>query len=206
MSRLKPCGTEAAYRRHLHNGEEACVACKAGNARAQARRTVGRRARWRGPLAHFWANVGLPDENGCMLWLGTKSTLGYGQTSVDGQRMQAHRVALLVAEGLPPDSERVYAAHAPVVCHRSDCAAPAHLRWATHAENMADKVPDGTENCGTRNGSAKLTDSQVVAIRREYNRGGVTHRVLAAQYAVSSATISDAINGRTWSHIVSRSS
>ena len=26
---LKPCGTSAAYRRHLRKGEEACAACKA---------------------------------------------------------------------------------------------------------------------------------------------------------------------------------
>lgn len=32
---LKPCGTTAAYRRHLRNGEPACDACKAANTEAK---------------------------------------------------------------------------------------------------------------------------------------------------------------------------
>jgi hypothetical protein len=45
---LKPCGTEAAYRRHLRRGEQPCEACRAATAYAamlrmrrvrQARRT-----------------------------------------------------------------------------------------------------------------------------------------------------------------------
>lgn len=33
VSQLKPCGTAAAYRRHLRNGEEACAECKAAVAK-----------------------------------------------------------------------------------------------------------------------------------------------------------------------------
>ena len=33
----QPCGTHAAYRRHLANGEDACAACKRANA-ARSRR------------------------------------------------------------------------------------------------------------------------------------------------------------------------
>lgn len=33
--RLRPHGTEAAYRRHLRRGEEACPACLEGAARIQ---------------------------------------------------------------------------------------------------------------------------------------------------------------------------
>lgn len=41
--RLQPCGTEAAYRRHLRRGEPADVACKEAAARAaQARKQVRR--------------------------------------------------------------------------------------------------------------------------------------------------------------------
>lgn len=198
---LKPCGTEAAYRRHLSNAEAACTPCKAANARAEARRTVGRRARWRGPLAHFWAKVALPNENGCMLWLGTKSPLGYGQVSVNGKKEQVHRLALLVSEGPSRDRSRIHAAHAPGICHRPDCVAPAHLRWATPAENAADRQIDGTENIGIRNGSAKLADAQVVDARRRYAQGGVSQRALAAELSVSQATIHDALCGETWAHV-----
>lgn len=50
MAALKPCGTPAAYRRHLRNGEEACVECKAavrtneGSRRQSSRRESAARA------------------------------------------------------------------------------------------------------------------------------------------------------------------
>jgi len=34
MRELKPCGTQAGYRRHIRRGEEACDACLAANAKA----------------------------------------------------------------------------------------------------------------------------------------------------------------------------
>lgn len=41
---LKPCGTSAAYRRHLRNGEEACAECKTAVAREKQERLDGDRA------------------------------------------------------------------------------------------------------------------------------------------------------------------
>ena len=42
MSReLKPCGTNAAYARHLANGEEACDACKKAHSLYEGQRQTG---------------------------------------------------------------------------------------------------------------------------------------------------------------------
>ena len=38
MASLKPCGTEAAYRRHLRNDESPCLACRRAKREADARR------------------------------------------------------------------------------------------------------------------------------------------------------------------------
>lgn len=35
---LQPCGTEAAYRRHLRHGEQPCPACAEANSRGKAKR------------------------------------------------------------------------------------------------------------------------------------------------------------------------
>lgn len=35
---LKPCGTSAAYRRHLRNGEQPCAACRRANTEAKRQR------------------------------------------------------------------------------------------------------------------------------------------------------------------------
>ena len=39
---LRPCGTEAAYRRHCRRGETPCVACVAAERRRRAERTARR--------------------------------------------------------------------------------------------------------------------------------------------------------------------
>lgn len=41
---VKPCGTEAAYKRHLRHGEVACERCKAGANREQTDRRRKRKA------------------------------------------------------------------------------------------------------------------------------------------------------------------
>ena len=38
----EPCGTEAAYRRHLRNGQKACPACLQAGAQAWTRRQQDR--------------------------------------------------------------------------------------------------------------------------------------------------------------------
>ena len=40
---LKPCGTSAAYRRHLRNGEEACAECKSAVAAEKMEKLDGDR-------------------------------------------------------------------------------------------------------------------------------------------------------------------
>lgn len=197
---LKPCGTDAAYRRHRKNGETPCAECRAARANHEAKQRPPR-LRARGVLGRFWAKVALPDANGCMLWMAGKDPNGYGRVTVNGKYGLAHRVALIQAEGPPPDSERVIAAHAPIICHRPDCVAPAHLRWATYAENSADMCIDGTSILGTRSPRAKLTEASVASIRQRYAAGGITQQALASEFSVSRATMRNAIIGVTWPHV-----
>jgi len=42
---IQPCGTRAAYRRHVKAGEDACGPCKAANSADNTRRTRARRAK-----------------------------------------------------------------------------------------------------------------------------------------------------------------
>ncbi len=78
---------------------------------------------------------------------------------------------------------------------------PRHLRWATHAENMADTALDGTQEggrparaFGERNGRAKLTAEQVRSIRKDA-RGAAA---VAAEHGVSRWTINEIRARRRW--------
>lgn len=80
-------------------------------------------------------------ETGCWRWTGSHNNQGYPRMSVriDGEHvtLYAHRVSLSVFVRKPVAREE--AAHDPVKCPHKNCVRPSHLRWATRAENEADK-------------------------------------------------------------------
>ena len=80
-----------------------------------------------------------------------------------------------------------------------------NLRWATHAENMADMRRHGTTYFhgwhGETHPTAKLLDEEVIAIRRSAKEG-VVRKALAVTHKVSRATIDQILQGRTWTHLL----
>lgn len=95
----------------------------------------------------------------------------------------------------PPPGPAHEAAHG---CGRGHdgCVARKHLRWATHIENEADKVAHGTLAFGERNGSARLTEEDVINIRRL--KGTATQQAIADSYRVSRQLISHIHRGKGW--------
>jgi hypothetical protein len=86
------------------------------------------------------------------------------------------------------------AAHEPETCHNPSCINPRHLRWATDQENAADRIIDGTENRGSRQHQAKLTEEQALRIfndRRPRN-------TIAAEFGVSRRCVGAIKTGLSW--------
>ena len=80
-----------------------------------------------------------------------------------------------------------------------------NIRWATRAENEADKLLHGRSNRGERNGSAKVTDQQADEIRALSetlcrSTGGVKFKKgelgkLAAKYGITKSAVYQIISG-----------
>lgn len=70
-----------------------------------------------------------------------------------------------------------------------------NLRWATRAENEADKVRHGTSNRGERNGQAKIPDVEVPKVRA-LAASGTDLDVLATRYEVTRSAIYNIVTGR----------
>ena len=81
--------------------------------------------------------------------------------SIAGNTEYVERIVCERAYGPPPTPEHM-AAHAPIRCHNSLCINHRHLRWATNAENQADRHLDNTMTETPRN--RKLTKADVAAI------------------------------------------
>ncbi len=122
----------------------------------------------------FWDKVDMTGgANGCWLWKGHPNTRGYGRFSFRGNHYKAHRIAFLLANGRIDDNLLVF--------HRCDvrlCCNPAHLYQGDVMQNAQDSLSRGrhTRMYGSQNGKAKLTESAVKSIRRQYAKGNVTKK------------------------------
>jgi hypothetical protein len=75
-----------------------------------------------------------------------------------------------------------------------------NLRWDTKAANQADRELQGTVFRGSRHGNAKLTEEQVVVIRRRHVQGE-TKAQLAREYRVTPRVIHLIVTRQAWRHV-----
>lgn len=132
---------------------------------------------------------------------------GYYQVTIHardgGKTRWVHRLVCEAFYGLPP-MRRAHVAHHDGNKTRNQ---PPNLRWATAADNEADKKRHGRVPRGERNGNAKLTDAQADELRaraallprvnggRRIKDGAL--RTLAAEYGVTAACVWLIASGKT---------
>lgn len=138
------------------------------------------------------------DENQCWEWTGTKNKSGYGLAYQGGKEWLAHRLVYFKATDTLPEA----------VCHTCDnplCCNPKHLVGADRLYNNRDRHKKGRSKApkGIDNAKAKLTDDQVVEIRRLYTGKIVYQKQLATMFGISQAAVSDIVNGYSWKHVPS---
>jgi len=78
-----------------------------------------------------------------------------------------------------------------------------NLVWGTNQENSDDRHRHGTTHRpdGEENSQAKLTEKQVLRIRKLYATGEYTQTAIATAYGVTSINVHFIIHRRTWKHI-----
>jgi len=155
-------------------------------------------------------------DEGCWEWMGGRYPNGYGQCA-SGQRSRseyAHRRAWERASGEPiPDGMGVYHTCDNPPCVRNDDAGTyevdgrllprwGHLFLGTDADNMADKVAKGRQRRGATAPNAILTEALVLEIHRLWATHSITMTAMAERLGVHRITISDVLNGRTWTHLL----
>jgi hypothetical protein len=132
--------------------------------------------------------------SGCWEWGGAKSSSGYGRIGFDGARWACHRLMAHIKVGaVKPDD---------IVCHRCDnpcCINPEHLFIGTQKQNVDDRDAKGRRNQvrGARQGSSKLTEDMVKAIRLDTRKPSI----IADEYGISRAHVGNLKHNRAWKHV-----
>ena len=128
----------------------------------------------------------------CWMWVGAKTSKGYGAIEVGDKLMLAHRVAFMLAGNEIP--EGFYVCH---TCDNPLCVNPDHLFAGTPTDNNRDRDNKGKGPQGARNASAKLNDDNV----REIRSSKLSSSELAEVYGVSKDAVERVRSGKYWSHI-----
>lgn len=148
-----------------------------------------------GETARFFQTVVLSHRSDdCLIWPYGRAGRGYGLMTLNGKRGYAHRFACEARNG-PPPSKDAEAAHSCGNGHLG-CVNQIHLRWATTAENHADKIDHGTTNRGERHGNSKLTTEDVLKIRSLSSK--ISRRDLALMFGINTGTVNDIIRRKSW--------
>lgn len=136
--------------------------------------------------------------SGCWPWLGSLTTGGYGNLTVNYETLYAHRCSFECANGEG-------SADGVIVRHRCDfpcCINPLHLIGGTHHDNAMDSIRRGRAKraFGSDVSTAKLTVNDVIIIR-EMARGGQTIAEIRKLFPVKWDTVFNAATGRNWPHV-----
>lgn len=153
----------------------------------------------------FWSDVGEPNEDGCMEWMGTRLPRGYGSVTYKGERTTAHRIAYRLRKGeIPPGKFVLHKCDNPACCN------PEHLFVGTQKDNIDDMIAKGRgyklpPRRGEQHGMCKLTDDQVKEIRTLYSTTRISQDALAARFNIGQSQVSRIIKGQSRSNRAERS-
>lgn len=79
---------------------------------------------------------------------------------------------------------------------------PQNLEYVSRQENMAHARRVGLhDNRGEKHYGSKLTEAQVIGVRRAYELAGVDETEIAPSLGVSVRTIKDILENKTWRHV-----
>lgn len=136
----------------------------------------------------------------CWEWTGSRNQAGYGVVRMTDSSFPAHRVSYELFIGPIPEGW--------CVCHRCDnppCCHPDHLFLGTPADNTRDMMSKDRhvrgivygESCGTH----KLSERDVLDIRRRYAERSSTQVELSAEYGISKNHTCAIIKRHAWQHL-----
>ena len=151
----------------------------------------------------FWLKVQKTES--CWLWQGGTAGFGYGTLCVGShldnslQRIPAHRFSWQLHYGPIPEGREV--CHNCPTGDNPSCVNPAHLFLDSHKGNMLDAQAKGRMPRGERNGQAKLSEEDVMEIRRLRLEERVRVGVLAERFQVNRHTIYKIVTGKRWKHV-----
>jgi len=149
-------------------------------------------------LLRFWSKVNKDTTSGCWEWISSKCPKTYGTFKNNTKTVKCHRFSYEIHYG--EIKNKMHVLHK---CDNPSCVNPKHLFLGTNDDNMKDRNQKNRQARlqGSKNGFAKLTESDVLKIREKYIPRKYSVYKLGKEYNVHFSTIFDIIKRNRWTHI-----
>lgn len=138
--------------------------------------------------------------NNCWDWMGGISRGGYGNFGVRINNATKNIICTRLSYFIHNNKDP----YGFAVLHKCDnrkCVNPNHLYLGSNKDNSEDMVQKNRQASGVNNGSSKLSEQQVIEIRKEYVFRTVSFQKLANKFNLAKATVKSIIKRETWKHI-----
>jgi hypothetical protein len=135
----------------------------------------------------------------CLIWPYAKAGQNkYGSLTVNGVKNYAHHLAWIQTFGQIPEEK-----HVLHHCDTPACFNPYCLFLGSEGDNRADQKSKWRTCIGEENPMAKLTEFDVLEIRRLYQKGvkGYGQEALGSQFGIHRINIRKIVRRETWKHI-----
>ena len=155
---------------------------------------------------YFWDHVDRNEKTGCWLWTGTmpnrkRNKYGIINIPCEGRSnptttTTTRRVSAILAGMDVPNKSYVI-----TTCSTPECINPDHL-VVTMKKPASPRLAPEAYNArkGRENRNAKLTDEDVMNLRKDW-RDGVPIRELSERYGIVGHHVSEIARGNRWSHL-----
>lgn|SRR5574343_1091520 len=136
--------------------------------------------------------------NGCIEYTGTKTKNGtMRQISFNGKMVPASRLSWMLQNGEIPEGK--------FVCHKCDyppCVNIEHLFLGSPQQNTLDASRKFRLTHGEAHHAHKLTEIQVLDMRKMYATGTETYASLGRKFKINECTAARIIKGKFWKHLL----
>lgn len=143
----------------------------------------------------FWSRVDIKGLDDCWNWKRGKSSGGYGQM----RHMYSHRLSY---QFMYEDPESLFVCHS---CDNRLCCNPRHLFLGTSRDNHDDMVSKNRQNGGSmpgdENPNSKLTEADVIEIRKLRNEDKLPLMEISQRFSISRSLVSQISHRTIWSHV-----
>lgn len=134
----------------------------------------------------------------CIEYQGFRDRQGYGRKKINGKTYGAHRIAYSIANNVSLDEMQGWLVrHA---CDNPSCVNPEHLLLGTVLDNSRDQRERGRTVVGTRNGRAKMVESDIPFVRHWLSLGYMQSEI-AKCFQVDRQQIYKIAHGKHWKHV-----